>query len=271
VSQVKAEINLGGINEPEISQNKVSADVRLREGEVSLIGGIIQQTDSKSVTGIPGLTNLPILGRLFSGENLEKDRTELVIALIPHIVRAPAISESDMKGVASGNATQIKVSYVPANSAPGNQPSGVLSAPPATAPLEAGPVTNPTQFVFTPSHVDAQLGSQVTVTLYGDNISNLTSIAAHLQFDPHLLRVNNVAASDLLKQGGAQIRSTENILNDSGQADFAFSRSSGAETVSGSGGLVSVVFQAVGRGDATVNASLLSVGASPPPLNITIR
>jgi hypothetical protein len=60
-------------------------------------------------------------------------------------------------------------------------------------------------------------------------------------------------------------------LNDSGQADFAFSRSSGAETVSGSGGLVSVVFQAVGRGDATVNASLLSVGASPPPLNITIR
>ena len=147
----------------------------------------------------------------------------------------------------------------------------MLSAPPATAPLEAGPVTNTTQFVFTPSHVDAQLGSQVTVTLYGDNISNLTSIAAHLQFDPHLLRVNNVAASDLLKQGGAQIRSTENILNDSGQADFAFSRGSGADTVSGSGGLVSVVFQAVGRGDAIVNASRLSVGPSPPPLSMTIR
>ena len=54
ISQVDNYQNLGGISEPEIGQNKETADVRLREGEVNLIGGIIQQTDTKSKTGIPG-------------------------------------------------------------------------------------------------------------------------------------------------------------------------------------------------------------------------
>ena len=74
VSQVKTGSNLGGVSEPEISQNKATADIRMRDGEVNLIGGIIQQTDSKSTTGIPGLASIPLLGRLFSGESTEKDR-----------------------------------------------------------------------------------------------------------------------------------------------------------------------------------------------------
>ena len=111
ISQVDSYQNLGGISEPEIGQNKETADVRLREGEINLIGGIIQQTDTRSTTGIPGLANIPVLGRLFKGENIENDRNELVIALMPHIVRGPDITESNLRGVAAGNATQIKVGY----------------------------------------------------------------------------------------------------------------------------------------------------------------
>ena len=48
ISQVDNYQNLGGISEPEIGQNKETADIRLREGEVNLIGGIIQKTDTKS-------------------------------------------------------------------------------------------------------------------------------------------------------------------------------------------------------------------------------
>ena len=76
ISQVDNYQNLGGISEPEIGQNKETADVRLREGEINLIGGIIQKTDTKSKTGIPGLANIPVLGRLFSGENIENNRNE---------------------------------------------------------------------------------------------------------------------------------------------------------------------------------------------------
>ena len=147
ISQVANYVNLGGISEPEIDQNKETADVRLREGEINLIGGIIQRTDSKSKTGIPGLANVPVLGRFFSGENIENDRNELVIALIPHIVRGPDVSESNLKSVAAGNATQIKVGYAPrkvtptptsvAPDAKGSNvaPTPVGAGPPATAPV----------------------------------------------------------------------------------------------------------------------------------------
>ncbi len=142
VSQVKDRIDLGGVSEPEISQNKALVDIRMHDGEVNLIGGIIQQTDSKANTGIPGLGQIPVLGRLFSGETIQKDRTELVIALIPHILRSPDISASNLKGVAAGNAQQIKVSYAPRRAAVAKDPKdpaavdAVPSAvpPPATAP-----------------------------------------------------------------------------------------------------------------------------------------
>lgn len=140
VSQVKDRINIGGIEQPEISQNKSTADIRLREGEVNIIGGIIQQTDSKATTGIPGLSSIPLLGRLFSGESTEKDRTELVIALIPHIVRGPDVTASNLRGVAAGNATQIKVGYAPRASAP----AVIAAAPAAGAPtVGAPPATAP--------------------------------------------------------------------------------------------------------------------------------
>ncbi len=326
ISQVDNYQNLGGISEPQIGQNKETADVRLREGEVNLIGGIIQRTDTKSKTGIPGLANIPLLGRLFSGENVQNNRNELVIALIPHIVRGPDITESNLRAIAAGNATQIKVGYAQkkteAREAPvtGTTPAaGGLAGPPATAPPFVGPPatappvggppatappnaafgvapatapgTTPgavsgtagtARISFSPATTAAQLNATVTVTLAGDNINNLASVAAQLRYDPRILRINNIVAGDLPRQGlppGAPLEPSKNILNDSGQADMSISRGA-AGGVSGAGGLFTVVFQAVGRGDTTVAVSAVSLtgangqlmGANtPPPLAISVK
>ncbi len=318
ISQVDNYQNLGGISEPEIGQNKETADVRLREGEINLIGGIIQRTDTKSKTGIPGLANIPILGRLFSGENIENDRNELVIALIPHIVRGPDITESNLKPVAAGNATQIKVGYAPrttvdaappvvgaaitglaAGSPPATAPlataplvTAPLAAPPATAPpLARPPATAPPNTVpaggnarisFAPGTAETQLNSTLTVTLSGDNVTNLTAATAQLRYDPRILRINNIVAGDLPQRGlapNAALEPSKNILNDTGQADMSVSRGP-AGAVSGAGGLFTVVFQAVGRGNTTVSISAVSLtgpngqamGAStPPPLVVNVK
>lgn len=317
ISQVDSYQNLGGISEPEIGQNKETADIRLREGEVNLIGGIIQKTDTKSRTGIPGLANIPLLGRLFSGENIENDRNELVIALIPHIVRGPDITESNLKGVAAGNATQIKVAYgqrkgaaedktavaplpavataapataprataPPATAPPATAPRALAppaTAPPATAPQAAVP-TGTARISFQPATLDAELSATVTVTLYGDNITDLTSAAAQLKYDSRILRINNIVAGDLPQRGIAQAARAEpskNILNDSGQADMAVSRGPGGGGISGSGGLFTVVFQAVGRGTTNVSVSSAALTAStgraivvapPPPLAVNVK
>jgi general secretion pathway protein D len=344
ISQVDSYQNLGGISEPEIGQNKETADVRLREGEVNLIGGIIQKTDTKSTTGIPGLASIPGLGWLFKGVNVENDRNELVIALIPHIVRGPDITESNLKGVAAGNATQIKVTYgarkpeekaaiaqaaaaqapqpaagagVAPTTAPARPASPPATAPVATAPALPGPpatappltppatappdtaaplgtppVTSPVvgapalgiaRISFQPATVDTQLSSAINVTLYGENIADMTSAAAQLRYDPKILRINNIVAGDLPQRGMAPDARTEpskNILNDSGQADMAVDRGLNGGGISGGGGLFTVVFQAVGRGNTNVSVASVSLKAStgqpiqataPPPLVVNVK
>ena len=297
ISQVDNYQNLGGIAQPTIGQNKETADVRLREGEVNLIGGIIQRTNTKSKTGIPGLANIPGLGRLFSGENLQDNRNELVIALIPHIVRGPDVGASDLRGVDAGNAVQIKVSRGPQVAAAGERPAAEPAAvpapgvvppattppptaprPPATAPPVAGPPatapplapgaapgTAAARISFLPPLAEAQLNSSVTVTIYGDNITDMASVAAQLKYDPKILRINNITAGDLPQRNtpeAGRAEPSKNILNDTGQADVSLSRAPAGGGISGGGGLFTVVFQAVGRG--STNVTLSSVGLKTP-------
>ena len=60
------------------------------------------------MSGIPGLSSIPVIKWLFSGKTVIKSSQELVIALIPHIVRRPNYAEEEMRGIAVGNATVVK-------------------------------------------------------------------------------------------------------------------------------------------------------------------
>jgi len=145
ISNVTGNVNLGGINQPIIGQRKMEHDIRLREGEVSLLGGLLNQSNTKTKTGIPGLANIPILGRLFSGDSIDNERDELMIALVPHVVRRPEITAENLRSVASGNQTVIHVSYGPkpveGTAAPKEAPAAPAETPPATAVRLAAPAT----------------------------------------------------------------------------------------------------------------------------------
>ena len=92
VSGVSGKVNLGGIDQPIIAQRKFDQEIRMREGEIGLIGGLVKQEDTTSVSGIPGLSSIPLLRRLFTGESIDKKRNELLIALVPHVIRRPVVS-----------------------------------------------------------------------------------------------------------------------------------------------------------------------------------
>jgi general secretion pathway protein D len=131
ISTVRDRIDLGGISQPVIGQRKVTHEIRIPEGEVSLLGGLMQTQETRSLAGIPGLMQIPVLKKLFSSEHVEKNDSELLIALIPHIVRTPGVTALNLKGVASGTDAQIRVSLAPrAPEAPKNPPEPKPAAPP---------------------------------------------------------------------------------------------------------------------------------------------
>jgi len=148
INSVSSYVNLGGISQPVISQKKISHDIRMREGEVGLMGGLINVQDTKTVTGIPGLSSIPLLKHLFSGDSMEHDRSELMIVLIPHVIRRPDITPENLRAIAVGNFATVKVNYAPkpATTPPATappSPGGTLAAPAAVPPATAPPATAP--------------------------------------------------------------------------------------------------------------------------------
>jgi general secretion pathway protein D len=113
VSTIDSHVNLGGIDQPVIGQKKAVFEVRLKDGEASVLGGLMSQQESKTNAGTPGFASIPLLGRLFSRESTDKSTNELLFVLIPHIVRAQEITETNMRGVASGSDLVVKLNYAP--------------------------------------------------------------------------------------------------------------------------------------------------------------
>src|ERR1700731_2330118 len=106
VSAVTSHVSIGGIDQPVIGQRKIEHEIRLKDGEVNLLGGMLEDTQTKSLSGIPGLSSIPILKYLFSQSTADHAENEIVFVLIPHIIRGPDVSHmgADMLDVGTANA-----------------------------------------------------------------------------------------------------------------------------------------------------------------------
>src|SRR6266542_3981592 len=107
ISSVTGNSTIGGIQQPIIGQRKIEHVVRLREGEANLMGGMLEDSQTKSLTGIPGLAQIPILKYLFGQTSVEHSETETVFVLIPHIVRRQVLSALNEQAIDVGTASAI--------------------------------------------------------------------------------------------------------------------------------------------------------------------
>ncbi|HEY1984720.1 MAG TPA: hypothetical protein VGG85_04880 [Terracidiphilus sp.] len=107
ISSVAGVQNIGGFNQPTIGQRRIEHEARLKDGEVNLIGGILEDTDTQSLSGYPWLTKIPILRYLFGQETKERATSEIVFAIIPHIVRSIDVTDDNLKLVDLGSGTSV--------------------------------------------------------------------------------------------------------------------------------------------------------------------
>jgi general secretion pathway protein D len=89
ISSLGASLTVGGVSEPTFGQRVIEDDFRLVEGEVNLLGGLIQSTINAIVTGVPGLGDVPLVKLLFSNQHREVNDQEVLVMLTPSIIRLP--------------------------------------------------------------------------------------------------------------------------------------------------------------------------------------
>jgi general secretion pathway protein D len=109
VSSVTGTESIGGIDQPIISQRTVEHDIRLKDGEVNILGGLLQRSESNSVNGWPGLGQLPFLRYFFSDNKKQIQDDEVLIVLTPHIIRIPEITQENLRRLAVGSDTNTRV------------------------------------------------------------------------------------------------------------------------------------------------------------------
>jgi general secretion pathway protein D len=110
ISSVTGTENIGGISQPIIGQRRIEHETRLQDGEVNLVGGILEDSETQSLSGYPWLTKIPILKYFFGQTDKERRENEIIFAITPHIVRAQDVTEQNLRmvDVGTGNLTGIR-------------------------------------------------------------------------------------------------------------------------------------------------------------------
>ena len=87
----------GGL--PKFGNRTVSTVIRLRDGETNMLAGLIRDDERRVVRGIPGLSDIPGIGSLFSHTSNESQQTDVILTLTPHVIRVLDLSEQDLRAV----------------------------------------------------------------------------------------------------------------------------------------------------------------------------
>jgi len=281
VSSVTGTSTIGGISQPIISQRVVEHDIRLGDGQAYILGGLIERTDTKTLNGWPGLAKIPVIRYLFSTDSVEHEEDEVLIMLIPHIVRLPDWTRENLRGIYSGTDQDIKVKLEnairtpaaeppkPAGQAPaGVAPGAVAAAPgvgmpgPGGAPIVGAvnpPQGQPGKLRFEPSALSVKVGETKMVAVVVENVSDLFSIPMLLQYNPAVISIEDVqhAVSEgqhggFLSGGTQEIAIVKSLNTEKGQAIISATRQPNTQGVSGSGTLLGIVIKGIAPGSSNL-------------------
>jgi len=266
VSSHTGDQSIGGITQPIISQRVIEDDIRLKEGEVSILGGLVQRTDSKTLEGWPGLAKIPLFGYLFSHTKTDHQEDEVLIVLTPRIVRIPEWSKANLRTLASGTETIVQVKKESEIHAPAPVPTPATNqnmgaaTPTAAAGAPAAAQTAPSAKIrFEPQNLSLKAGQTATIALVIDNVNDLVSIPLLLQYNPAVISVEEVQHGGFLSGGTQEVPYVQQIFKDKGQAIISATRGPNTPGVSGSGTLIGLVVKGIAPGSS--NLSIVQVNA----------
>lgn len=292
ISSVVGQSSIGGISQPIIGQKKVEHEIRLRDGESSMIGGIMDDSQTKSLAGIPGLAQIPILRYLFGQVTQDHSSDETVFAITPHIIRAASVSEMNQRAIDIGTANSIELRHVsrpPAAAAPTvptqMNPAPATPAPGAQSPAGQSPnaAVNPAaqgaNFLFDPGQITASKGGTFVVNLQISGAQNVHSVPVQMSYDPSKLELVNVSNGGFLSQDGQIVTLVHREDEATGTLQITASRPNGAGGVSGQGTVVTLTFQAKATGQTPLiitrggarDPALQSIAVNGAQASVTVQ
>jgi general secretion pathway protein D len=263
ISSVTGQSSIGGISQPIIGQRKIEQEIRLKDGEANILGGMMEDQRTKSLSGIPGLAQIPILKYLFGQTTQDHAESEIVFAIVPHIIRGTDINEINQRPIQIGTANTIELRrnrpVAPPNPPPANQMPAIAPASPGAN--QSG--NTGANFLFDPGEITATKGNTFVVNLIISGAQNVYSVPVQMSYDPAKLELVNISNGGFLSQDGQAVALVKRE-DPPGTLMITAARPPGAGGVSGQGTVVTMTFQAKASGQTPL--TITRGGARDPGL-----
>jgi general secretion pathway protein D len=261
----------------QIGTRNAATALRLRDGETQVLAGLISDEDRRTANKVPGLGDLPIVGRLFSSNSDTANKTEIVLLITPRVVRNLARPDIRLEEFSSGTEALIGAEPLTLPGvaiAAGEGAALALSAP--GAPSTPGAPGSARLTLQAPSQVAA--GQEFTIQLGMETEAALRNGALSFSFDPSQLRFVRAEPGELLAPPGGDLAFRANAAENLGRLSLNFESKA---DIKGSGVAARLVFQVVATasGNPSVRLEALTVTdesrrvlpAQPPePATLTI-
>lgn len=98
---------------PTIGNRTVNTVIRLKDGETNLLAGLLRRDERKALTGLPGITKIPLIRDLFASNNRKLEEKDIVFTITPHILRTPNITETDLEPIWIGTEDNVTLKNAP--------------------------------------------------------------------------------------------------------------------------------------------------------------
>jgi general secretion pathway protein D len=134
----------GGL--PTFGNREINTVIRLKDGETNMLAGLIRDDERRVLNGVPGLSDIPVIGRLFAHNRTETSQTDIILTLTPHIIRVLDVKDADLRAFRVGRDTISPLSDLPlpvpvplAAPRPEEAPAAPAAQPPVATPVVPPP------------------------------------------------------------------------------------------------------------------------------------
>ena len=296
VSNVIRQVSSGGTQPAiayEIGTRNASTALRLKDGETQALAGLIQDEDRRTYNNVPGLANIPVIGRLFSNQGIDAQKNEIVLLITPRVVRnldrPPSLVSEFSSGTEAAASTvplRLKptapgaLSLVPSiQSAASGAPGEAMPPFPARGAADAtpaGPLAGAAAVVVElQGPAQASLGNDFSVSVALPGGADARRAQVEVAFDPGLLEIADGGGSE--SGSGAQAAGGGPVVSATpGRAVVRLNAGQGGQSTEGS-----IRFRVIAKSPATTQLTLENVviqdargravpGQSAGPLSLTL-
>lgn len=238
---------------PIIANREIKNTVRLKDGETNLLAGLLRDEERRSIGGITGLKDIPLLGNLFSATKKVIDQSDVVLTITPHIIREIEISEEDAKPlwVDPDNLSGVTG---------GGGGGGAVTARDVASEEPAPPEdTGASSVYLSPASFEAPRDREFRMNVELSSEKEIGNLSLVLTFDPRILKLKDVLEGGGLRQLGDKVPFLKNISG--GTCTIGFSSQPGGRGFKGRGVLAVLVFTSVGQGQASLGFSSATAGS----------